>query len=127
MRKKKTFQATRRYLLQLLNDLFLRRVPSASGYRTPGTSPLIFFKGNALKENVLLSLLVRMATQPQVLLGGSKNPVYRLCSAPKTWYDRVREVSSAAVLDCDAGIDALAMTLVLTRASMPAFVIHVSQ
>jgi Reverse transcriptase (RNA-dependent DNA polymerase) len=56
-----------------------------------------------------------------------KKPVYRLCSAPKTWYDRVREVSSAAVLDCDAGIDALARTSVLARASMPAFVIHLSQ
>jgi Reverse transcriptase (RNA-dependent DNA polymerase) len=30
-----------------------------------------------------------------------KKPVYGLCSAPKSWYDRVREVSTAAGLDCD--------------------------
>jgi hypothetical protein len=36
-----------------------------------------------------------------------KNPVYGLCSAPKSWYDRVREVAIAVVLDSDVSDEAV--------------------
>jgi hypothetical protein len=36
-----------------------------------------------------------------------KKPVYGLFSAPKSWYDRVREVSTAAGLDCDVSDEAV--------------------
>jgi Reverse transcriptase (RNA-dependent DNA polymerase) len=36
-----------------------------------------------------------------------KKPVYGLCSAPKFWYDRFREVATAAGLDCDVPDEAV--------------------
>jgi hypothetical protein len=36
-----------------------------------------------------------------------KKPVYGLCSAPKSLYDRVREVATAAGLDCDVSDEAV--------------------
>jgi hypothetical protein len=46
-----------------------------------------------------------------------KKPVYGLCSAPKSWYDRVREFSTAAGLDCDVS-DAAVFRLFDTAGSI---------
>lgn len=36
-----------------------------------------------------------------------RKPVYGLCSAPKSWYDRLREVAESAGLNCDISDEAV--------------------
>jgi hypothetical protein len=78
-------------------------VPSARGYRASGISPLRFFKGNTSTENVILSGCLCSPRSAWRL----KKPSYGLCSAPNSWYDRVREVATAAGLDCGVSDEAV--------------------